>query len=196
MNRVNGVLATALVAGVTLTASGAHAQVGEPSTETRRRVTVEIRGHFLMPSDDAFDQIYGGAAAYGLEVAYRVASRLDVWAGGSRIAEKGLLTFSREETEVSVVPLSVGVRYHLRERTVSPHAALGAGYFLFEESNVLGDVSDSGLGLLVNAGAFVRLHRRVFLDLRVGYSYCKLKPAELEINVGGVELGGGLALRF
>ena len=211
MNPKNGLIPIALVAQVLMGAPPAHADPpgGSPTSGSLRseegfaplpsqapRVAVQVRGHFLEPRDPAFRDIYGGGPAFGIEVSARVTDRIDIWADGSRLGREGLLTFSREKTTMSVLPLTAGVRYRVRDARVVPYGAAGVGLFLFKESNPLGDAGQSGLGFTARTGALVWMHQRLTLDLRFGYSYCSMKPAALDINVGGLELGVGLAFGF
>jgi len=34
------------------------------------------------------------------------------------------------------------------------------------------------------------------IDLYLSYSYCKIKPADFEINIGGIEAGIGIGYKF
>ena len=37
---------------------------------------------------------------------------------------------------------------------------------------------------------------RILFDIKGSYSYCKVKPADLEANLGGLKVGLGLGLEF
>ena len=63
-------------------------------------VIVELRAHYLHPSEEAFRDIYGGGMMYGGEVSIGVWRGLDVWFGGSYFSKKGELTFTKEETKL------------------------------------------------------------------------------------------------
>jgi hypothetical protein len=170
----------------------------QPANGKKRppRVSVEILAHAFAPSDRTFDEIYGGGTVYALDVGVGIARQLGLWAGASRIAREGQLTYTREPTEMSVYQVGAGLRYRIGHRRVAPYAGLGFGWFFFEEKNTLGRVRDSRPGLVAHAGAFVDLHRHLALDLRGSYLRCSMQPRDFEIQLGGFEVGVGVVLRL
>jgi hypothetical protein len=67
---------------------------------------------------------------------------------------------------------------------------------MYKESNPLGDVSKGGLGYIGKTGSYVNVSGGLLVDLYVNYSYCKIKPADFEINIGGIEAGGSIGYQF
>jgi hypothetical protein len=69
-------------------------------------------------------------------------------------------------------------------------------YYQYKETNPIGDVSEGGLGFVGKIGSYITIIEKLVLDFYVDYSYCKMKPADLEINVGGIVAGIGVGYRF
>jgi len=152
-----------------------------------------VKGIYFSPSDKDFKDIYGGGMMYGGEFSFRIAKSLDLWIGGSYFSKKGNLTYTRDETNLTLIPLGGGLRYRFMSgRKISPYVAAGPEYFLYKESNVLGDVNSGGIGFIGKAGVLIGLAGSFGLEVHAGYSWCKFKPADFEINVGGVEFGAGI----
>jgi len=159
--------------------------------------TVELKAHYFSPSEEAFRDIYGGGIMYGGEVSIGVWKEVEVWFGVSFFFKKGELAFTKEETEVKIVPFGAGVRYsHPVNEKINIYGGLGINYYSFKEENPLGEVSKGGLGPVMRAGGLVRVTKEFIVDVYVDYSYCKMKPADFNINVGGIEAGIGLGYRF
>jgi opacity protein-like surface antigen len=159
-------------------------------------VIVELRAHYLHPSEEAFRDIYGGGMMYGGEVSIGVWKGLEVWFGGSYFSKKGELTFTKEETKLEICPLGGGLKYKLKIGVFNLYAGAGLNYYQYKESNPLGDVSKGGLGCIGKIGSYVKVTEDLLIDLYINYSYCKLKPADFEINIGGIEAGVGIGYSF
>lgn len=160
------------------------------------RLGLELTGRHLSPSDQAFRDIYGGGAAYGVEASLTARGRLDVLIGLSRLAREGELTFTSESTRLSVIRLDLAARRRFLTGRATPYAGAGVSWYSFEERNQIGQVRESGPGLLVFGGGLVDVARWAALDLRVAFTRCSMSPAGVEISLGGLELGGGLLFRF
>ena len=159
-------------------------------------VDITVRGQYFYPTEKAFRDIYGGGWKPGGEIGFRLTRRLDIWAGGEYFSRSGKLTFTQEETKLSLLPAGAGLRYRLTTGTMSLYAGGGVLLIQFKESNAIGSVSRPGFGAVGRAGVFLRVVRGFLLHLGVGYSYCPMKPADFDIDVGGLEGGAGLAVEF
>jgi hypothetical protein len=156
----------------------------------------EVMGAYLMPSDQAFKDIYGGGLMYGGGLAFRLGQRLRLWLDGMYYQGSGKLTYTLEETKLTLIPIGAGVAFDLGGGGLTPYVGAGARYYMYKESNVIGDVSANGIGFVGFAGLKLRLAKGIAVDLRGGYSMCKMTPADFDIDVGGLELGGGLVFEF
>lgn len=159
-------------------------------------VIVELRAHYLHPSEEAFRDIYGGGMMYGGELSVGIWRGLDVWFGGSYFSKKGELTFTKEETKLEIYPLGGGLKYRLTTGVFNLYAGAGLNYYQYKESNPLGDLSKGGLGYIGKMGSYVKVTGGLLVDLYVNYSYCKIKAADFKINIGGIEAGVGIGYEF
>jgi len=46
------------------------------------------------------------------------------------------------------------------------------------------------------AGSYVKVTKGLLIDFFADYSYCKIKPADYEVNIGGLGLGIGIVYEF
>ncbi len=151
---------------------------------------------YFSPSDSDFRGIYGGGPLFRAGISVGVAEKIDLWFQGGSFARTGNLTFTQEETKLSLVPFGVGVDYHFRRERISPYVGAGALLVFFHETNLLGDIKDQALGGIVRAGIRLPLFGRLIADIRAAYSFCRMKPADFEFGVGGFEFGAGLDYSF
>ncbi len=160
-------------------------------------IKIEIKGHYFNPSNQDFKDIYGGGFMYGGEAALGIPGNFDFFLAAAFLSQTGELTFSGEETEINLIPIRAGVKYlvHLTE-SVDFYLGGGISYYLYEEINPIGEVSDSGLGYMGTAGINVFLSENFFIDVFGSYSTCKVQPSEFEVDIGGLDAGCGFGFRF
>lgn len=158
---------------------------------------IQIRAGRFVPSDSYFDQIYGRGWMYGGDLFLKFANNIDLWIGIGYLHSAGKLTYTQEDTKLTLIPITVGLKYSfLKGKRISPYISAGIGYVFFSESNVIDDVSSGALGLDTRGGAVIQLGAGFGLDLYAGYSYCKMHPADCEFNSGGIFAGLGLNYSF
>jgi opacity protein-like surface antigen len=157
---------------------------------------VEIKGAYFKPSDEAFRDIYGQGQTFGAELGFKFNRFIGLWLSVDSFSKKGQMTFTQEETTLKIMPISAGLSLEVALNFISPYAHLGLGYFHYEESNILGQVKKNNLGFVGQIGLLIKTVGPLYLDLFGQYSSCKVKPLELEANLGGLIAGLGLGLQF
>jgi len=159
-------------------------------------VIFKVKGSYFHPSDTAFKDIYGGGVMYGVEAGAEIWKNLEIWVGGRYFSKKGELSLTREETKLKIIPIEGGLRYTLSLRSVNLYSGIGISYYLYKETNPIGNVDWGELGAVARVGSFVEMNQRWTIDFYVSYSYCKMRPADFKINIGGIEAGIGIGYRY
>jgi outer membrane protein W len=154
--------------------------------------SIGLKGAYFSPWDSDFKSIYGRGWMSGLEITFNITKGLDAWLDGGYFARTGVLTYTQEETKLMLVPIGAGLRYRILTGKVAPYVGAGARYYMYRESNAIGDVNKGGVGFVGKAGVLISIIQGIGIDLSAGYSWCKMKPADFEFNVGGLELGAGI----
>ena len=151
---------------------------------------------FFSASDSAYSDIYGNGVVFGGEL--RVGGeKLAGWLEGSYRARTGQLSYTKEETKVSILAVEGGALYRFMTGRISPYAGVGLGFYIFDENNtMIGEAKQSKIGFCGLAGVSMIVGGSFVLDARVKFSTCTMKPADLDINVGGITLGIGAGFRF
>lgn len=156
-------------------------------------VRCKIKGSYFYPSDKAFQDIYGGGMMYGAEASTEILKNLEMWVGADYFSRKGELSFTKEETRLKIIPAGGGVRYIFSGRETTFYCGLGVNYYRYRESNRLGTVNWGRLGVAGKVGCLLKVKEKMFIDLYLNYSYCRMKPADFAFNIGGLEAGIGIA---
>ena len=159
-------------------------------------VIFKVKGSYFHPSDKAFKDIYGGGVMYGVEAGAEIRKNLEIWVGGRYFSKKGKLSLTREETKLKIIPIEGGLRYTLSLRSANLYGGIGISYYLYKETNPIGNVDWGELGAVARVGSFVEMNQRWTIDFYVSYSYCKMRPADFKINIGGIEAGIGIGYRY
>jgi hypothetical protein len=155
-----------------------------------------INARYFSPKDSYFKDIYGGGMAFGGEFNVIIAKNIGVWINASYFSKAGQLTFTKEDTNLSIIPIGIGACYRKMISFAELYGGLGLIYAKYKETAQIGNVSSSGIGYLGKIGANFNLTQRLFVDLFVHYSSCKMKPADFDIDIGGFEAGIGIGYKI
>lgn len=159
-------------------------------------VEILLSSGYFQPSETAFRDIYGGGLTYGGQLNLKLASNWRLWVSLDYFSRSGQLTFTKEETELTIMPLGLGATYFQSLPPAEVYLALGMHYFKYTESNPIGVAEKGGSGMSIEPGVAIKLFRGVLLRVYLKYSYCRLQPADYRINIGGLQPGLALGYRF
>ncbi|MHB8055470.1 MAG: SH3 domain-containing protein [Candidatus Aminicenantales bacterium] len=152
-------------------------------------------GYFLS-SDAQYKDVYSDGMVFGGELRFGGKS-LGGWLEGNYRSATGKLTYTEEETKMSVMAIEAGALYRFAMDQLNPYLGGGVGMYMFnEKSTPMGEAKKSSIGFCVIGGASFFLGDSFVVDARIKWSTCSMKPADFDINVGGITLGLGLGIRF
>lgn len=151
---------------------------------------------YFVASDSSFNDIYDNGPVFGGEL--RLGGRkIAGWLEGSYREHEGKFSFTGEKTTVNVMGVELGALYRLATGTFQPHIGTGIGYYMFREKNApLGEAKQNQIGFCGTAGISVIPMKGLVLDLRLKYYTCSMKPADFDIDIGGLSLDLGIGLNF
>lgn len=158
--------------------------------------SIELKGSYFSPTETAFQDIYGGGMTFGGEVSIGIWKKLQFWLGGNYYSGDGELSYTGEETSLQIIPIGGGLKYEFSKGTLRFYGGFGVNYYLYKESNVIGDVNEGGIGFVGKLGVMIKVVKGLMIDLFGEYSYCKMTPADFTINIGGIAAGIGLGYEF
>jgi hypothetical protein len=160
-------------------------------------VRIEAKAKYFMPSEQAFKDIYGSGVMYGGEIGIGIWQNFELCVTANTFTKNGELTFTEEETTLKIMPAGIGIKYvHPAGATVDIYGGIGISYYSYKEENPIGNVSTNKIGYFGTIGTYVKVIDGLFVDLFLDYSYCKIKPEELSVNIGGLGVGAGIGFEF
>lgn len=157
---------------------------------------IEAKGNYFQPKDQSFKDIYGKGMSFGGEIGITLGKGISIWAGGHYFSKKGELTLTEEDTKIHIIPLYAGLRYRLEKASIRPYVGFALGYFRYKEANPIGTVKKGDIGYIGQIGVIFKVGGLLFFDIKGSYSYCKVKPVDIEANLGGLQVEIGLGLEF
>jgi opacity protein-like surface antigen len=156
-----------------------------------------LKGSFFSSENQTFRDVYGNGAKIGLEAGLGIADRLSLFAGLDYLHKTGGLTLTKEEARVTLVPISVGLRYDFPAgEKLLFHLGLGVQEVFFREESMLGTTSENALGFMAAAGAIFRITERIGAGVFAAWSTCKMTHDAVGFKVGGLDIGGTIEVRF
>jgi len=158
---------------------------------------IELKTSYFNPSEQVFKDIYGGGSMYGIKAEKsRVYKKFGIIVEAGYFEKKGKLSFTKEDTTVKITFLGPGIIYQLTKGRFDLYGGAGFRYYYFEERNPIGHAQEGGVGYFLSVGTYIHIMKNFYADVGINYSGCQVKPAELEVEIGGIEAGIGLAYEF
>lgn len=157
---------------------------------------VEVKGSYFQPKDKYFKDIYGNGLSYGGEIDISLWKWISLWGGGHYFTKIGRMTFYEEETEIRIMPFYAGIRLHISLENVIPYIGFGIAYFSYQEINPIGNIKKADVGYIGQIGLIFKIVGPLFFDIKGSYSLCKVKPVEVEADLGGFQGGIGIGFEF
>ncbi len=155
-----------------------------------------VKVSYFFPSEHSFQEIYGQKLAYSGEINLKLWKSLYFWLIGSYYRQDGSLPTTRESTRMTLIPVGGGIKLKFQAGIVRPYFGLGPVVYYYEESNPIGLAKGSQAGFIGQAGVNLKIIGRLFFDISVNYSYCKVKPQNIEADIGGIQAGLGIGYFF
>lgn len=154
-------------------------------------------------SDQLYSQIYrGNTLMFSFELS-RIFARSDnhhfgVVLGASYYKDTGKSTFTKEETTFRLIPYYICVEYLLNQDEVIPFLRVGLNIMSYKEKSEVHEVSGSSVGPQIALGLYIKIPELEQLRLKFYFKWmgATAKEEDMELNIGGIEAGIGIAFGF
>ncbi len=156
------------------------------------RFVLEGSVGYFQPASNTLKDIYSNRIFLEFAAEYVIDSKLSVWGSAALYSGNGELTFTKDKTEISIVPLIAGIKYKLPFIVKGMYVGAGAGFFSFREKNFLGTATSFSPGVQVKAGVMLPLSGVLGLDIQGRYDFCTTEPEDIKVKVGGFKTSAGL----
>lgn len=180
--------------------SGREIKIGK--TKTRPFLKLGPYLGFFRPNDAKVRDIYlkntfnHGKEIVGGRIGLRIWDEIFLWLSYSRFHVKAQTTFTKEETELTLQPITATLRYSVPLGLLKPYVGVGYTYLQFKESSPLGNTKDNGGNACFELGFELFEGRGFGLDIGARYDRVNVKPTGEEIDLGGLQFGALFFLSF
>lgn len=150
-------------------------------------------------NEPRFDAVYpGGGVIAGLGLSSALVSNVNFYLEIKAYTRTGTLTFTKEKTELTLVPISLGVRYIFPFGLFNPYAGGGADFYFYYEDNPIGTVLNYANGYHLLAGTYIQPLGKVpiLINLKLKYTTARAEENNIKIQLGGLEYAASLAFAF
>ncbi|MDH4197012.1 MAG: hypothetical protein OEW05_06380 [Candidatus Aminicenantes bacterium] len=170
-----------------------------PAAASLRQGTIEFLTGRNRVDEPRFAAVYkNNGPIVGVSLSGNLVFNLNLYLDVKYMSRSGTLTYTKEETTLSFLPISGGLRYVLPLDYVHPYVGVGTDVFFYYEENPIDTVVNAARGTHLLIGAYVHPLENVplALNLRLKWTSAKTTEQERSINLGGLEYGLAVAILF
>ena len=162
---------------------------------------VEFSFNHYSPRDSIYKDTYGkgnfmlgGSLSYEMKVLINLEFRVEA----NYFQDKGEMTATKEEISFTLIPIVLGLRFKIMDKKMSPYLGAGVDFCSYKEKlpERFEQVAELKVGFHVEAGSYLNLTRRFFIDLNARYVKVDANPFDETIKLGGMRAGLGIGLSF
>lgn len=172
------------------------AKPNQKQIRSTKNFSIKIRGAYFQPSKTTFKDIYKNRWMGEGELTVRVFKFIELWLGGNYYSGKGKLPFSEENTSMTLIGLSGGLKFKAAIGAFSPYLGIGPLVYFYKEKNPIGTAKGNKIGFIGQAGINFFFSKSLFLDCFLSYTRCEVQPQRIKTDLGGLYGGIGMGFAF
>ena len=134
--------------------------------------------------------------AYSIDFGCRLSKSLRLFLHSDYFSADGKLTFTGEDTDLTIIPVELGIRFFMGKTKIFPYIGGGIGYYFYREENVIDTVEDKKFGFFCEGGLKFQSTKLLFIDLKFKYTFLKVDGFEGQVVLGGLGIIGGIGISF
>ncbi|MDH4220279.1 MAG: porin family protein [Candidatus Aminicenantes bacterium] len=151
-------------------------------------------------SDSLFKDLYGnGHFMFGGYMSFEIFEKYEIRGEANYFRDTGEMPITQEEIKFTFVPIVLGIRYRiLKVSIISPYLGAGVDFISYKEDvpDRFEDVSESTTGYHVEAGSYINMTGRFYIDLNFRYIKADVEPFDETVKLGGFRAGLGFGIAF
>ena len=149
-------------------------------------------------TEERYEEVYGkNNITYSADIGLKIFGSLELFLHTDYLKCDGKLTFSKENTTLTITPIELGARYMLGNKIIKPYIGAGMGYYTYKEENFIGTIDDNKTGFFAEGGIRFLVTKPLFIDLKFKYISLNIKNDEgSDIQLGWISYMGGIGVTF
>lgn len=193
------VLMVVLVLGLTFTNS--TLQADDPCD--MGKFSLSVGAGMRNVSEDLFKDVYGsGGVSINVDFGMRITKSLEAFLHTDYFTIDGELTFTGEDTTLTIMPIELGARYLIPvnkecKTKLFPYIGAGVGYYMVKEENVIDTLESNKVGFFAEGGIRFYFAGSVFADLKLKNVFLKVENDQGDkVEAGGLAYMLGVGITF
>ncbi len=174
------------------------------ASASQSKIRVGVNASYYKMTDSNFEDVYGRMTSFGLDIAYFLTPKIDIWFSGAFGSKSATLDdFPEADLKFKFTPLSLDARYYfVRNSKFDFLAGAGISYYSFEETQSLGfeGIKDNAIGFNLLAGTYYHLTEKLSLQLLFRLNMVKktieIEDVDNDLNLNSMELLFGISYGF
>ena len=166
----------------------------------QRYLKTDFRLDGNIPTGALYRDLYGAVnPKFNLGFGFNIFNSVEIRLEASYFQDKGGTSVTDEEIIFKYTSYGGGLRIKFLEmKTQSIYLGTGFKYCAYSEGvpERLNDYSDNATALYVELGNYWYLNNTFYLNLNGRYSLLKVAPFKEDINLGGIQIGVGIGIRY
>lgn len=151
---------------------------------------------YFSPKETILNEVYGGKdVIIGLKIGVHIWNGFYGYLSSEQYKQVGETRLG-DVTRLQLNPLSISLRYTFSLGVVNPYLESGFTQVYFSEKSDIGSTKDNGSGFSADAGIEFRLSNRFIFDLGAKYSRVMVKPGNVDVDLGGFQVGFSFLVIF
>ncbi len=156
-------------------------------------VNFTLSGGMFSPRASYFKEVYG-SSIFNPEAEGEVSfGPFGAFLGVDYIRKQGKLTYSKEKVNLSIIPISLGMRFYFMKMFF---ADAGIGTWSYSEKTNFISASGSSMGFFAGLGMKYEFGGSTYFRLRTKYSISKKKQNKIESDLSGFQGEVGVGFSF
>jgi hypothetical protein len=193
------VLIVVLVLGLVFTNSGLRAD--DPCDVGK--FSLSVGAGMRVVADDLFKDVYGTSGiSINVDFGVKVMKSLEVFLHTDYFTIDGELTYTGEDTTLTIIPAELGARYLIPinkecKTKLFPYFGVGVGYYMVKEENVIDTFEQNKVGFFAEGGLRFYFAGSIFADLKLKNVFLKVENDQGDsVEAGGLAYMFGVGISF
>ncbi len=163
---------------------------------TKNFVRISALSNYFQPRYDVLKDVYKNGVMTGAELNVGVWNFVELWLAQKNFSKKITDEATGEDRKVNLIPIEAGLKFRFNKGKINPYLGVGAGYYQYKETTLLGETKEKEIGFVIQAGCFMKIGGYLVFDVYANYSYCRITTESTSFNVGGLHLGVGFGFEY
>lgn len=203
MQRTKRLIPAACLIGLFAATAISEASIADDSPHVLEMTFIEFCLGRYNIKDPRFIRVYtSGREIFTLELFQLIAAEIPhhfgISAGLKHFRQNGRSTVTKKDSQLTLSPLFLGIKYLLSTNYFVPWLELGLDYYIYREESEVKTTEGHTFGYHFQGGVYVQFPKLRTIKLKIYLKHTRATAVEedIEVNLGGMEYSAGISIGF